>query len=158
MKENIEQRRGRIELTRLRSGTSSLRIETGRYERKNNQHLQIHQTICLICNSNKVEDEYHFLFECTHYFKSRIEFFNRMKRLSQITMLPYMNIELESKSINTNERIQYNENRLSIALGDVGDETRDRIEYLNCIKKSIGKMMKSRKIQIEQKKLISIAT
>ena len=158
MKENLEQRRGRIELTRLRSGTSSLRIETGRYERKNNQLLQPHQRLCLICNQNKVEDEYHFLFECSHYWKSRIEFFNRMKRLSQITMLPYMNIEVESTSINDNERIEYNQNRLSIALGDVGDETRDRFEYLNCIKKSIGKFMQSRKFVVEQKKLISIST
>lgn len=50
-------RKARIELSRLRSGSNSLRIETGRHKRE-----PVDQRLCKWCDV--VEDEEHFLIEC----------------------------------------------------------------------------------------------
>ena len=54
---NFDSRHARILLTRLRSGTNSLRIERGRYENE-----AVEDRLCHWCS--KVEDERHFLVEC----------------------------------------------------------------------------------------------
>ena len=46
----------------LRMGILPLRIETGRF-----QNLDLQSRICIYCNSQKIEDEYHFIFQCSHY-------------------------------------------------------------------------------------------
>ena len=57
-------------ITKFRISAHQLRIETGRYERKKNQAgkipiLEREERVCLYCNLSKVEDESHFLLECS---------------------------------------------------------------------------------------------
>ncbi len=49
-------------ISQLRLGVLPLRIETGRYTR-----LQVHERLCELCDSDQVEDEAHFLFDCDMY-------------------------------------------------------------------------------------------
>lgn len=58
---NLDQKY-KIALTRFRTSSHSLFIESGRY-----QNLQREQRVCQSCNMNKVEDEFHFLLVCPHY-------------------------------------------------------------------------------------------
>ena len=63
-------------MAKLRLGCLPLRIETGRYcvpkliesERK-----------CLVCESDSVEDELHFLFYCSQYSKLRQDWYSNME-------------------------------------------------------------------------------
>jgi hypothetical protein len=57
-------------IAQLRCGNLPLRIETCRYV---NQKFEDH--LCQICNSVDIEDEMHFLYDCTCYyeFRSNIE-------------------------------------------------------------------------------------
>ena len=56
-------------LARLRSGTLPLEIETGRFV-----GTPLEERTCKICNENVIEDESHFVFECTKYSHFRIGF------------------------------------------------------------------------------------
>jgi hypothetical protein len=49
-------------LTKIRSGTLKLNIETGRY-----QNIIKENRTCLSCNMNVLEDEYHFVLVCPAY-------------------------------------------------------------------------------------------
>ena len=60
----------KLALTRFRTSSHSLMIETGRYE-----NIQREQRICQFCNMRKVEDEYHFLLVCPNYQVLRRKFF-----------------------------------------------------------------------------------
>ena len=62
-----QEQKGRRQLAKLRSGTNSLRIETGRYDGR-----QISDRICKTCWGD-VEDEIHFLMECETYTDIRRE-------------------------------------------------------------------------------------
>ena len=62
----------RISLTKLRISAHPLRIEKGRYERLNGKELSAEERICKYCNSNNVEDEYHFTMICDLYATKRI--------------------------------------------------------------------------------------
>ncbi len=53
-------------ISQLRLGILPLHIETGRYS-----NLRIEDRTCLICNSNDVENEDHFLFNCNFYSTER---------------------------------------------------------------------------------------
>ena len=53
-------------ISQLRLGILPLRIETGRYS-----NLDVKDRTCLICNTNSVESEEHFLFDCTFYATER---------------------------------------------------------------------------------------
>ena len=57
---DFESRGARCVMSRLRSGTNFLRVETGRYEDE-----KVEDRLCLWCN--KVEDEEHFLIDCELY-------------------------------------------------------------------------------------------
>jgi hypothetical protein len=57
-------------LTKLRSGTLKLNIELGRY---NNTPRE--SRLCLCCNMNVVENEYHFVLVCPAYRSVRTHFF-----------------------------------------------------------------------------------
>ena len=53
-------------MTKFRISAHSLRIESGRYERKPNKENKLIKIVreertCLYCNNNDVEDEKHFL-------------------------------------------------------------------------------------------------
>ena len=56
-------------LTKLRSGTLKLNIELGRY---NNTPRE--SRLCLCCNMNVVENEYHFVLVCPAYRSVRTHF------------------------------------------------------------------------------------
>ena len=53
-------------LAQLRLGILPLHIKTGRFVNK-----KIEERICNFCNSENVEDEYHFLFHCDFYKQER---------------------------------------------------------------------------------------
>ena len=58
----------RKELTRVRTSAHSLAVETGRYLRpKPPRELRV----CKLCKQNKVEDEVHFLTDCSLYVTKR---------------------------------------------------------------------------------------
>ena len=59
----------RSTLAQLRCGILPLRVETGRYI-----SIPLEYRLCLMCSENKIEDENHFLFECTCYQNMRISF------------------------------------------------------------------------------------
>ena len=71
-------------LTRFRIGICPLRIETGRYE-GGNKRIPVIQRVCLCCNSNQIENEVHFMIECTCYSIIRSAFFNRI--MSEMTLV-----------------------------------------------------------------------
>ena len=50
--------------SRLRMSVLPLRIQTGRYERNN---LTRNERYCQCCNSNDIEDEYHFICTCPYF-------------------------------------------------------------------------------------------
>ena len=60
----------KLALTRFRTSSHSLMIETGRYENTPRE-----QRICQFCNMGKIEDEYHFLLVCPNYPDLRRKFF-----------------------------------------------------------------------------------
>ena len=60
---NFELRRS---FTKLRTSSHRLQIELGRY-----QGVPRHNRICTKCSSNVIEDELHFLFECSKYDEDR---------------------------------------------------------------------------------------
>ena len=49
-------------MTKLRISAHKLAIETGRYARP---FIPSNMRKCLLCDSGEVEDEFHFLFNCT---------------------------------------------------------------------------------------------
>ncbi len=56
-------------ISQLRLGILPIRIETGRYS-----NLPEQQRICLLCDSNQVENELHFVFQCHLYDIERNQF------------------------------------------------------------------------------------
>jgi hypothetical protein len=60
---NFELRRS---FTKLRTSSHRLQIELGRY-----QGVSRHNRMCTKCSSNVIEDELHFLFECSKYDEDR---------------------------------------------------------------------------------------
>ena len=60
----IVSKQNRCFLTKLRISAHSLKIETGRYARERTERIE---RICVFCDRNEVEDEYHFVIECPAY-------------------------------------------------------------------------------------------
>ena len=56
-------------ISQIRLGILPIRIETGRYT-----NTDIAERICLFCAQDKVENETHFLFECSLYDVERRQF------------------------------------------------------------------------------------
>eukprot|EP00823_Brevimastigomonas_motovehiculus_P002478 TRINITY_DN150_c0_g1_i8.p1 TRINITY_DN150_c0_g1~~TRINITY_DN150_c0_g1_i8.p1 ORF type:complete len:104 (+),score=16.62 TRINITY_DN150_c0_g1_i8:46-312(+) len=68
---------------KLRSGTSVLRIETGRYTYYGGRRqirLEADQRECLMCMSGQVEDERHFLLQCASFTDEREECLQKVQR------------------------------------------------------------------------------
>ena len=61
-------------LAQLRCGILPLAIETGRYS-----GVAEGNRVCKICNSDQVENEVHFLFDCNMYQQERAEFLDAIK-------------------------------------------------------------------------------
>jgi len=57
-------------MAQLRCGVLPLEIETGRYKR-----LDVDERKCKICNSGQVEDESHFILQCSEFSTERHSFF-----------------------------------------------------------------------------------
>ena len=52
----------RIALSRLRCSVHSLHIEVGRQD-----NIPTEDRVCYVCDSHDVEDEYHFIMNCSAY-------------------------------------------------------------------------------------------
>ncbi len=66
-------------ISQLRLGILPIRIETGRYT-----NTDVAERICLLCEEDKVENEVHFLFECSLYDAERNQFETSMNCNFQI--------------------------------------------------------------------------
>ena len=75
---NVHHRRGIPEMVKIRGGTNRLRIEKGRYKKES-----VEQRICLFCEAKEVEDEKHFILECTAYAKEREEMWREYERITR---------------------------------------------------------------------------
>ena len=71
--DNIVARNLRIAIIKLRICSHNLRIHTGRYDR-----LKINVQVC---NTNEIEDEFHFMFKCTPYDQLRQTYITRYYRV-----------------------------------------------------------------------------
>ncbi len=58
-------------LAQIRFGILSLHIETGRF-----RSLNLDERICIICNSQHIEDEFHFIVSCNAYIEIRQVLYN----------------------------------------------------------------------------------
>ena len=63
--------RHKIATTRLRISSHKLLVEKGRHN-----HIPLQQRICHYCNLNEIEDESHFIVDCTLYNNERKILFN----------------------------------------------------------------------------------
>ena len=75
----------RISMTKLRLGVHTLRIQTGKYENKG-ASIPVEERLCLVCKRNCIENEKHFLIDCTEYesLSSFIFIFLKMMQPSSI--------------------------------------------------------------------------
>ena len=92
-------RENRRLLAMFRAGSLPLAIETGRYSRP---QIPLEQRICAHCGKNEIENEMHFLIECSLYDDLRFDFFQLVS--SYITNFCLMSREDKFKQImNCNE-------------------------------------------------------
>ena len=84
-------------LTKFRISNHNLRIETGRHERKVNSHgkpviLPRCERLCQNCITNSVEDEIHFMLECTPQ-QQREKFLEKLySKFPNLLSLNYLNL------------------------------------------------------------------
>ena len=60
-------------LAKFRCGILQLHIETGRF---NNTKLE--DRVCSMCETNNIEDEFHFLCICPYYSSERLKLYNKV--------------------------------------------------------------------------------
>jgi len=63
-------------IAQFRSGILPLSLETGRYT-----NIPVQFRLCLLCESNTLEDEEHFLFQCDFYNDVRDEFMTKVNNM-----------------------------------------------------------------------------
>lgn len=68
----IKENKYRVALSRLRTSSHSLLIETGRYE-----NIAREERLCKSCNMRKVETEFHFILVCPKYRELRTKYFRQ---------------------------------------------------------------------------------
>ncbi len=61
-------------LAQIRFGILPLHIETGRF-----RGTALEERTCQICNSQSIEDEFHFILICNEYNELRMNLFNSIK-------------------------------------------------------------------------------
>ncbi len=88
-------KRNRSLLAQFRLGILPLNIEIGRYS-----NMPVNERLCKLCNTNNVENEYHFLLTCPVYKEIRQKLFNNISRrneeFSQLdTMQQFVKINTE---------------------------------------------------------------
>ena len=57
----------------FRSGILPIAIETGRFS-----NVSLNNRLCVMCNSQQIEDEFHFLCECSKYQNERQKLYNKI--------------------------------------------------------------------------------
>ena len=65
----------------LRTPTAQNRFYLTEHGRHQIDHLPRENRLCPLCNSNQVEDEIHFLFQCNKYSVQRQAFINQINRI-----------------------------------------------------------------------------
>ena len=85
---NFNERRN---LVKFRVSNHKLMIELGRYQ---TDHMPRETRLCPLCKSNQVENETHFLLQCSKYSLRRQTFFNRINEI-----IPDIERESTSESI-----------------------------------------------------------
>ena len=96
-------RQQRSLLAQFRTGILPLRLETGRFHNARDhttgkiRKLAVHERTCLICYSDYVEDEFHFVFNCNKYSLPRLFLFQQISAIkpdflfvSDVEKLNYM--------------------------------------------------------------------
>ena len=78
---NIHNRENRRAITKIRTSSHKLEIETGRW---NNVNRDLR--ICKNCNIHEVENETHFLFECRMHVTERKLFYDTIKTKMNIDL------------------------------------------------------------------------
>ena len=73
---NYMSRTHRSMLAQFRLGILPLHIETGRFK-----NIAIENRLCTFCNSNSIEDEFHFLMACPNYNELRKTLFTSISHL-----------------------------------------------------------------------------
>ena len=68
-------RKVRSYISQFRCGILPLRVETGRF---GTHYIPENERLCNFCNSGNIENEYHFVFDCTIYEIYRTELFDNM--------------------------------------------------------------------------------
>jgi hypothetical protein len=71
----LRNRRGLPEYAKVRGGNSRLRIEQGRYRKET-----LEERVCVFCEMNVIEDEYHFILECPLYNALREEMWQEFEK------------------------------------------------------------------------------
>ena len=69
-------------ISQIPLGCLPLEVETARFT-----NTVRHERICKICNSNQVEDELHFLFNCSGTHRTHLELYNQMPELLHVSDL-----------------------------------------------------------------------
>ena len=72
--DNIVTKKYRSILTKIRLTAHNLKIETGRYARN---PIERRERLCVFCDENLVEDEYHFVIECNAYAAIRAKYIKK---------------------------------------------------------------------------------
>ena len=75
----IHDRAHRSYLAKFRCGTLPLEIELGRFKKPK---TPLNQRICKYCNCSSVEDETHFLIDCTLYSDLRVTLFSHITSIN----------------------------------------------------------------------------
>ena len=77
----IKDYQNRKAICKLRTSSHLLKIETGRWT-----NIARENRICTQCRQNTVEDEYHFLFDCTMHANERNISFEKIKTKTNINL------------------------------------------------------------------------
>ena len=94
---NFENRRA---ITKLRTSSHKLEIETGRWNK-----IPRDQRVCKKCILNKIEDENHLLFECQMYGTERKEFYDTIKSKIKVDLSHSPNHETRIQEIIYSENL-----------------------------------------------------
>ena len=115
--------RDRNELTRLRSGTNRLRIEKGRWVK-----LKPEERTCVVCETDAIEDEAHFMLHCEVYERLRQILWTELESLFSCPVRPWTD-----------------EKKLNVLLGGQQCKKVNYNEVIKCVLRYIKKAMAMRK-------------
>ena len=97
---NFEHRRA---ITKLRTSSHKLGIETGRWN-----NIDREKRVCDNCLLNKIEDEAHFLFECHMHIQERHILFEKLQTIGKVNINPNNTLTLTSEIFLTNDLASLN--------------------------------------------------